>query len=293
MPPTARDAEALADFESAVRFNNRSWRAIHNRGVSYAAAGRVAEAMTDFDRTIKLNQSYPNAYFNRGELLYAQGKFEAAIGDYIGSDRLGLARRVDVQQPRPCILPDEAVRRRAARLRPGARLDPHNAATLVNRGDTYLDLARYADAAADYRAAVSANPKLGRAYQAAAWLMATCPDDHYRNEKLAIDAASKAIELDGEDFRNLETLAAAQANAGQFAEAKATQEKAIAKARQARTGDRRKAHGPLSARAGLSRAVTAGADRRQGRRRTGRRREEDIPGEARFGECARGIPTRR
>ena len=111
-----------------------------------------------------------------------------------------------------------------------SRLDPENVAAVINRGDTYSDLGQYAEAAKDYRAAVRLAPKMGRAYQSAAWFMATCPDEHYRNDKLAIEAAERAIELDGADYRNLATLAAAQANAGMFEEAKATQEKAIAKA---------------------------------------------------------------
>jgi hypothetical protein len=58
--------------------------------------------------------------------------------------------------------------------------------------------------------------------------MATCPDPQYRDTALAIDAAKRAIELEGETFRNLSTLAAAQASAGQFREAETTQERAIA-----------------------------------------------------------------
>ncbi|HEV3137776.1 MAG TPA: tetratricopeptide repeat protein, partial [Pirellulales bacterium] len=110
-------------------------------------------------------------------------------------------------------------------------IDPEDVGTLVHRGDTYADMGKYSEAANDYRQAVKIDPKLGRAYQSAAWLMATCPDEHYRNDRLAIEVARKAIDLDGDDdFRYLETLAAAQANAGLFKEAKDTQEKAIAKA---------------------------------------------------------------
>ena len=32
-----KDAEALADFDAAVALNPDAWRAVHNRGVSYAA----------------------------------------------------------------------------------------------------------------------------------------------------------------------------------------------------------------------------------------------------------------
>src|SRR4029077_6697040 len=74
-----KDEEALADFEAAVKKSDSSWRAMHNRAVSYAAAGRVEEAMADFDRTIELNKNYANAYFNRGELRYAEKDFEGAI----------------------------------------------------------------------------------------------------------------------------------------------------------------------------------------------------------------------
>ncbi len=57
----------------------------------------------------------------------------------------------------------------------------------------------------------------GRAYQSAAWFLATCPVDRYRNADLAVQAAEKALELDGEtDIKYLDTVAAAYANAGQF-----------------------------------------------------------------------------
>ncbi len=59
--------------------------------------------------------------------------------------------------------------------------------------------------------------------------MATCPDEVFRNPDEALSAAEKAIELDGEnDYRYLETLAAAEANAGHFDDAVDTQTGAVA-----------------------------------------------------------------
>jgi tetratricopeptide (TPR) repeat protein len=224
-----RNPEALADFEAAVEAGG-TWRAIHNRGVSYASLGRFKEAVADFNRTIKLNEKYPNAYFNRGEVSYKQGDFQGALEDYTAALRLGPPDAVVFNSRGHAFY---RLQRFGDALRDygeAIKLDPSNAAVLINRGDTYADLGRFAEAAKDFRAAVQVAPKLGRAYQSAAWFMATCPDEHYRNEKLSIDAARKAIEIDGENYRNLETLAAAQANAGLFAEAKETQEKAIAQA---------------------------------------------------------------
>ena len=57
--------------------------------------------------------------------------------------------------------------------------------------------------------------------------MATCPDKRFRNAELAIQAANKAIKLDGESVLNLDTLAAALASAAQYKLAETTLLKAI------------------------------------------------------------------
>jgi len=226
-----RDKEALADFEAAVEASG-SWRAIHNRGVSYAALGRYQQAMADFNKAIELNGRYPNAYYNRGELRYQQGDLAGAIEDYTKALQLGPPDAAMFNSLGYAFYRLERFGEALHDYGEAIKLDPENVAALINRADTYSDLGQYGDAAKDYRAAVKIAPRLGRAYQSTAWFMATCPDTHYRNDKLAIDAARKAIELDGADYRNLSTLAAAQASAGLFDEAKATQEQAIAKAAQ-------------------------------------------------------------
>jgi tetratricopeptide (TPR) repeat protein len=224
-----RDKEALADFEAAVEAGG-TWRAIHNRGVSYAALGRVTEAMSDLNRALELNSQYPNAYFNRAELKYKQGDYPGAVADYTIALKLGPADSVILNGRGHALYRMERFGEALRDYGEAIKVDPENVAAVINRGDTHSDLGQYAEAAKDYRAAVRLAPKMGRAYHSAAWFMATCPDQHYRNDKLAIEAAEKAIELDGADYRNLSTLAAAQASAGMFKEAKATQEQAIAKA---------------------------------------------------------------
>ncbi len=52
--------------------------------------------------------------------------------------------------------------------------------------------------------------------------MATCPDKKYRNTELALSAAKKAVELEGEPtIRGLDTLATAYAASGKVTEATA------------------------------------------------------------------------
>ena len=49
----------------------------------------------------------------------------------------------------------------------------------------------------NYRQAIKLSPKLGRAYRGVAWLMATCPEERFRNAELAVASARQALALDG------------------------------------------------------------------------------------------------
>jgi len=215
-----RDALALKDFNAAVGLDPTMWRAVHNRGVSLATVGKYKQAIADFDRTIQMKKNYPNAYFNRGELLYEMGEFPAAIESYNQAIRLAPADSAALNSRGHAQYRMHHYREAIADYGESIRLQPDNAAAYTNRGDAYADLRQWGQAAEDYRAAIRRNAKLGRAYQSAAWLMATCPDRQFRNSRLAVPTAERAIELDGDgDFRYLATLAAAHASAGNFDEA--------------------------------------------------------------------------
>ena len=71
---------------------------------------------------------------------------------------------------------------------------------------------------------------MARAYQNVAWLMATCPEERFRNPTLAVRAAKKALELDGATYLGWDTYAAALASVGQYAQATAAQRKAVSSA---------------------------------------------------------------
>ena len=219
---------AFEDFDSAVALDSKQWRAIHNRGVSYAMLGNQTAAISDFSKTIELNPKFANAWFNRAEMLYEKRDFAAAVRDYNQSLKLSPQDASALNSRGHALYRLQRYAEALADYNKAIEIDPSSAAALVNRGDLQSDQGNFAAAASDYRAAIKANPAMGRAYQSAAWLMATCPDDNFRNAELAIEAAQKAIELDSDaEYRYLETLAAAQANAGEFEAAIATQLKAI------------------------------------------------------------------
>lgn len=220
---------ALADFDEAVKLDPNRWQAVHNRAVCFAMNGEFERALADLDRTIELKPDYANARFNRGEIRYEQGDYRRAIDDYNQAIRLAPRDSAAYNSRGHAYYKLRDYPQAVRDYNEAIRVDPTNAAAYTNRGDALADRGDFARALNDYRAAIRVDPKLGRAYQSGAWLLATCPDERYRDARQALDWAHKAIELDGEDdYRYLDTLAAAYANAGDYAEATELQTKVVA-----------------------------------------------------------------
>jgi len=231
------EKQALKDFETASDLDPKLWKAVHNRGVSRAGLGDIQGAMADFDMVVNMNPKFANAWYNRGELKYDQGDYPGALQDYDQAISLNPNDAGFYNSRGHANYRLRRVREAIRDYSQAVRIDPNDAALLVNRGDAYRDQGAYGPAAADFREAIRINAKLGRAYLSAAWLMATCPDAKYRDTDKAVAAAEKALDLDGDkDYRYLDTLAAAQASAGQFDLAKATITKALAAAPQKEAG---------------------------------------------------------
>ena len=219
---------ADADFEESLKFDRKNWRAMHNRGVSYAESGQFAEAFDDFNLVLELNPLFAKAYTNRATLFVQAGDLNGAEQDYkqacrldskLSSARLGLARVCHIGGRW-----EEAYTHFTA----AAKLDPGNAGILCSRGDLLADMGHYAEALADYAEAIEIKPSFAHAYRNGAWLLATCPDENFRDPENAVLGARQALEFEyGDKHVALDTLAAALANAGDYDEAIKTLETAV------------------------------------------------------------------
>lgn len=222
------DAMALADFEESLQHDGKKWKSLHNRGVSLGLHGKYDQALKDFDQVVELKPDFASAWYNRAEVRATIGRYEEAVADYtkgleLTPGDLGMligrgTARYRLKKYEESLADFQAV----------LQSDATNAAALSGRADAHAAVGNWEQAAEEYRLAVEKNENLGRAYRGAAWLMATCPDEKYRNEELALESAKRAIQLDGDgDWLYLDVLAAAQANAKHFDEARETLAKAI------------------------------------------------------------------
>jgi len=221
---------AVKDFGLAARFTPQDWKPRFNRAVSVAMLGDYKTALADLDFVIRSQPKHKNALFNRAEILLQQGEYQHAIADYgkvleqspdDGAAYAGRGIAFSAMGDTENALND---------LNHVVRLEPENGQAYVDRADLYAALGNWERAAGDYRVAIGIDSTLGRAYQNVAWMMATCPQKRFRKPTLAVKAARRAIELDGETYLGLDTLAAALASIGKFPEAAAAQQKAIAAA---------------------------------------------------------------
>jgi tetratricopeptide (TPR) repeat protein len=221
--------QALLDFEDALRLDPNLWRAFHNRGVLRAQAGEFDQAFNDFNRCTELNPQFAKAYSNRAALFVQAGDLRSALQDYRRAIELDPDLAVAHQgRGRVCHMLgrlQEALYHFDAAAQLSASDDSH---VITSRADLLADIGRYTEAANEYKRAIDFDDQLAHAYRSSAWLLATCPDDSIRDSNLALKQAQQAIRLDNSQSAiSLDTLAAAQANAGDFPSAIASLEQAI------------------------------------------------------------------
>jgi tetratricopeptide (TPR) repeat protein len=186
--------QAVDYFTDRVRANPKDALAFVGRGIAYDLADKQDDAIPDFDEAIRLNPKGLFGFNNRGIAWAKKGDLDKAIRDF------------------------DAV----------VRLDPKYAGGFNNRGLCWKDKKEFAKAIRDYEEATRLNPKDPRPIENRAWVLATCPDPKYRDGKKAVELARQAGELEGWKNRvQLEILAAAYAEAGQFDEAVRWQQKAL------------------------------------------------------------------
>lgn len=191
----SRAAEAADHFSQALLEQPQLARAHFGLARSLAARGKTTEALEHFDAAIKAQPDFAEAYYGLGNLLMEAGKTNEVMSRFSA-----------VLQSRPEMA--------EARYFVGM--------VLRQQGNARA-------AAEHWRRAVKSKPDWVEVLNNLAWLLATHPDAALRNGAEALDLAQRAVKLTGgRDAGLLDTLAAALAETGRFAEAAQTSSNALA-----------------------------------------------------------------
>jgi Tfp pilus assembly protein PilF len=196
---TGRVEEAVAQFEKAAELKPDFAAARANLGGALAKLGRLDEALVQLRQALESDARYAPAHYNLGLVLSQRGDEQGAIREW----------------------------------RSALSLDPKYAEAHVSLGDALDAQGRTAEALAHWRDGLGLEPNDPPALRRVAWVLATSPDAAIRDGAEALAFAVRALQLSGgKDAQVLDTLAAAYAEKGQFANAVLTARRAQARATQ-------------------------------------------------------------
>lgn len=237
-------ADALADYSRAIKLDPKFVDAYFRRSSIYAwnlpiAERDYAKAADDLTMILEIAPSDYSARFNRA-LCYEQlRRYDDAIRDYSQA----LDKGTDfsrVSDKRKSLALTYQYRGRAyqwyksdhpkaiADFTEALRLDPKMEMVYYRRGQAYSASKQYAKAADDFEAALVRDPDYPNLLCAYAWQLATCPEASSRDGKKALELARRGNERFNFTLaEHVETLAAACAETGEFAEAVQWQKKAL------------------------------------------------------------------
>ncbi len=254
---TGRAEEAQREYETVLAGHPSSVPAHRGLAICLATQGRMEQAAEHFGRVIELAPGDNRARLAWGSALLGAGQYDRAAdvlevlvtGGIDPGDDLALQARTALGGAL-CGLAErhasngelEATSARLAR-----------AATLLGeaahvRGEVAMQYARSASVLThrdDWAAAIELLrrglvlfPASAQITNELAWMLATTPDAELRDGAAAVTFAERAVELTGgESYNELDTLAAAYAEAGRYDEAIATAERALAIAKRAGRDD--------------------------------------------------------
>jgi tetratricopeptide (TPR) repeat protein len=186
--------EALAYAMVTVALRPDLGSSWFRRGLAWYDKGVYDRAIEDYDQALHFDSRHVPTYYNRGLAWYSKGEYDKAIQDQ-----------------------DRAI-----------QIDDRFGPAYNNRGLAWQARGEYDKAIGDFVRVMQIDPSYVQAYSNQAWILATCPRSEIRNGPKAVGLSTQACEQTR--WKNddaVETLAAAQAEVGNFPEAIRLQKKVL------------------------------------------------------------------
>lgn len=226
--------EAMTQYRKVLSSNPSNFEANFRLGIALARTGNLQEAITHFRRTVEIKPESFDAQFNLATTLAQTGKLPESIEHYeqavkINPDGVWAHFNLAMALQQTGKLP-EAIRHFEACV----RIKPSWPNIHYNLGLALAQTGKLPEAIGHYTETVRLSPDFLLALDNLAWIRATDSDPQLRNGTEAVRLAEHACQLSGrKQCGLLDTLAAAYAEVGKFAEAVTTAEEAIALAKAA------------------------------------------------------------
>jgi tetratricopeptide (TPR) repeat protein len=222
--------DAVNHYEAALALNPTDAEAHNNLGATLFEIGRVDDAIAHYQQALAIRPDYAEASCNLANALIAKGDFDGAIARYTAC----LAAIPDQEEAQynfaSALLrkgrTDEAI----VEYQKVLQMHPESSDAHANLGSAWLAKGRVRDAMAEYTSALRISPENLAALSNLAWLLATSAEPSLRDGSEAVRLAERAESASSRSETQptvLRILAAAYAEAGQFAEAKETAQHAL------------------------------------------------------------------
>ncbi len=229
--------KAIADLQHAISLDRQYVLAYARLALVYEDLKQFDQAISAMDTALGLNPNFTWGWNIRGWQKYCRKDYDAAIADF---DK---ALQQDPKYVRAltnrgmCWKEKKQYEKAMADFDAAILLGIQDTDARFHRSGVHTLLGRYDWARDDYNIMIETLPRSPVGWNGRAWLLATCPEASIRNGRQAIEDAQRASELSAwKDPNILDTLAAAYAEAGDFAKAVEWQNKAVDLAPEAEKG---------------------------------------------------------
>jgi tetratricopeptide (TPR) repeat protein len=188
--------KALVDFNSAIGIWPAKAHLYLFRGKSWCAMHQYVNGIDDFGKAIRLNPEEIGAFNNRGQTWVYIEEHDKAIADLDEAIRLGYDGADAFGSRGMAWNAKKEYRKAIADFDRAIQLDQGYArAYRPLRGAAFLQICKYSEAIKDFESAMRRYPADDTSYGLLAWVLATCTDEQFRDEKRAVRTATKACEM--------------------------------------------------------------------------------------------------
>lgn len=211
---------ALSDLNRAIELFNENAYAYSRRASAHWAMGNLDLAIDDYSLAIQYDPQWVWVRNGRGLVHHEKAEYEAALADFDAALKID-ANHGSTHECRVETL--WKLGRKAEALEAidkAIKLSPECLRLFNRRAMIHYFCKRYMLALRDHTSALKCDPNNAETFNYLGWIWATAPDPTVRNGRRALECATRACELS--EFQTgsyLDTLAAAHAELGNYAEA--------------------------------------------------------------------------